>query len=104
MDCWNVGRRALGCRSDCRRQYQQGSEARFRNLLKLVSDDGKEVRSAAGRVIFRTKDKVTDWKGKPLFPAREIKQPTVVQLGMAYETWYFGIGALYDRPSGGSTQ
>lgn len=82
----------------------QGSEARFRNLLRLLSDDGKDVRSAAGRVIFRTKDRVRDWNGKPLFPSREIRQPTVVQLGQAYERWYSGIGALYDRPSAGGAQ
>src|SRR5262245_42716935 len=82
----------------------QGSEARFRNLLRLLSDDGKDFRKAAGRVIYRTKDRVRDWRGKPLFPAREIRQPTVVQLGPAYERWYFGIGDLYDRPGGGSSQ
>jgi superfamily II DNA or RNA helicase len=82
----------------------QGSEARFRNLLRLLSDDGKDYRTAAGRVIHRTKDRVKDWKGKPLFPSREIRQPTVVQLGPVYQQWYFGIGNLYERPSAGSTR
>lgn len=74
----------------------QGSEARFKNILRLLSDDGKSVAGAAGRVIFRTKDRVRDWRGAPLFPAREIRQPVVVQLGARYEQWYLGIGALYD--------
>lgn len=82
----------------------QGSEARFRNLLRLLSDDGKEVRTAAGRVIYRTKDRVRDWKGKPLFPSRDIRQPTVVQLGATYERWYSGIGDLYDQSGGGGNQ
>lgn len=74
----------------------QGNEARFKNILRLLSDDGKSVAGAAGRVIFRTKDRVRDWRGAPLFPAREIRQPTVVSLGQSYERWYLGIGALYD--------
>lgn len=74
----------------------QGNEARFKNILRLLSDDGKSVTGAAGRVIFRTKDRVRDWRGEPLFPTREIRQPTLVSLGQAYERWYLGIGALYD--------
>lgn len=74
----------------------QGNEARFKNILRLLSDDGKSLAGAAGRVIFRTKDRVRDWRGAPLFPARDIHKPTVVHLGPAYERWYLGIGALYD--------
>lgn len=74
----------------------QGSEARFKNILRLLSDDGKSIAGASGRVIYRTKDRVRDWRGAPLFPARDIRQPVVVQLGPLYEQWYLGIGALYD--------
>jgi len=74
----------------------QGNEARFKNILRLLSDDGKSVASAAGRIIFRTKDRVRDWRGAPLFPARDIRKPTLVGLGQAYESWYLGVGALYD--------
>lgn len=74
----------------------QGSEARFSNILRLLSDDGKSIVGAAGRVIFRTKDRVRDWRGAPLFPSREIRQPTVVQLGARYEQWYLAIAELYD--------
>jgi superfamily II DNA or RNA helicase len=74
----------------------QGSEARFMNILRLLSDDGKSVSGAAGRVIYRTKDRVRDWKGAPLFPSRDIRQPVVVQLGDHYVQWYLAIGALYD--------
>jgi superfamily II DNA or RNA helicase len=73
----------------------QGSEARFRNILRLLSDDGKDVAGAAGRVIFRTKDRVKDWRGAPLFPSRDVRQPIVVPLGTLYEQWYRDIGALY---------
>lgn len=76
----------------------QGNEARFQNLLRLLSDDGKTISGAAGRVIFRTKDRVRDWRGAPLFPSREIRQPCIVQLGDAYQQWYEKIGELYDTP------
>ena len=46
----------------------QGNEVRFKNILRLLSDDGKNFENAAGRVIFRTKDRVKDWFGNPLFP------------------------------------
>ncbi len=77
----------------------QGSEARFKNLLRLLSDDGKTYGDAVGRVIFRTKDRVRDWRKLPLFPARNVRQPTIVQLGPKYALWYAGIAELYDRPS-----
>lgn len=74
----------------------QGSEARFRNILKLLSDDGKDLNGARGKVIFRTKDRVRDWKGAPLFPSREIRKPVVVELGEKYSDWYLEIGGLYE--------
>jgi len=82
----------------------QGSEARFSNVLRLLSDDGKNIHGAAGRVIYRTKDRVRDWRGKPLFPAREIRRPTVVQLGPDYERWYLAVGALYEQPGPSGSQ
>jgi len=77
----------------------QGSESRFKNLMRLLADDSKSLAGAKGRVIFRTKDRVRDWRNQPLFPAREIRLPTVVQLGATYERWYAGISTLYDTPS-----
>lgn len=74
----------------------QGSETRFRNILRLLSDDGKDIKSAAGRVIFRTKDRVRDWRGAPLFPSRDIRKPVIVELGENYEEWYSLVGKLYD--------
>ncbi len=81
----------------------QGSETRFKNLLRLLGD-GKDLGSASGRVIFRTKDRVRDWSGKPLFPSRDVRPPTVVQLGGAYELWYESVAALYDSSVMGSAQ
>jgi hypothetical protein len=81
----------------------QGSQIRFRNLLKLLGD-GNDVSSAAGRVIFRAKDAVRDWGGKPLFPSRLVRSPVVVQLGHAYEQWYAAVASLYDSSLTGGTQ
>ena len=74
----------------------QGSEARFKNLLRLLADEKNDIQSARGRVIFRSKDMVSDWKGHPLFPIRKIRPPTVVQLGSDYNGWYNSVGNLYD--------
>lgn len=74
----------------------QGSEARFKNILRLLADEKSDIRSARGRVIFRSKDMVSDWKGRPLFPLRQIRPPTVVQLGSDYNRWYNSVGDLYD--------
>ncbi|MFK4405537.1 hypothetical protein ABH991_002571 [Bradyrhizobium ottawaense] len=74
----------------------QGSEVRFKNLLRLLSDRRADLSLANGRVVFRTKDRVTDWRGLPLFPSREIRPPTPIALGSLYEEWYDSVGDLYD--------
>jgi len=74
----------------------QGSEVRFKNLLKLLSDSGNKTEAATGKVIYRTKDRVRDWHGRPLFPSREIRPATVLRLGEDYESWYNSVGELYD--------
>jgi hypothetical protein len=74
----------------------QGSEARFKNILRLLADEKHDIQSARGRVIFRSKDMVSDWKGRPLFPIRQIRPPTVVQLGPDYNRWYNSVGDLCD--------
>jgi superfamily II DNA or RNA helicase len=74
----------------------QGSEARFKNILRLLADEKSNIQTARGRVIFRSKDMVKDWKGRPLFPSRQIRPPTVVQLGADYNRWYNSVGDLYD--------
>jgi len=76
----------------------QGSFNRFENLVRLLSDDHKDPSKAAGRVIYRTKDRVRDWRMKPLFPKRDVRAPTIVALGAEFHAWYEEIAALYDRP------
>ena len=58
----------------------QGHEFRFRNLLRLLSSDGKTEAEARGRVIYRIKDDIRDWNGQPLFPVRRVNPPTLVEV------------------------
>jgi superfamily II DNA or RNA helicase len=74
----------------------QGSINRFENLLRLLDHEGKRAEHAAGRVIYRTKERVRDWHGRPLFPAREIRAPRVVSMDPEFHSWYESIAALYD--------
>lgn len=78
----------------------QGSRARFDNLLHLLRTRGESPAALSGRVIFRTKEDVRDWHGRPLFPKRDVREPHVVSLGPTYESWYADIAALYDGTGG----
>ncbi|MBK8803322.1 MAG: DEAD/DEAH box helicase [Fibrobacteres bacterium] len=77
----------------------QGNQNRFRNLLRLLSEDPPNLEGARGKVIFRTKDRVRDWKGRPLFPRRDVRPPRIVDLGGEYGSWYDDVAGLYDTIS-----
>lgn len=65
----------------------QGHPDRFENLLMLLRR-GEETREAlAGRVIYRTKDVIQDWDGRPVFPRRAVHPPLPVSLGSDYRRW-----------------
>lgn len=77
----------------------QGHQDRFSNLLKLLHGKDEANTAVAGRVIFRTKDDVSDWNGNPLFPARLVNQPIVVDFGVEHREWYDGIRSYFSpRP------
>lgn len=78
----------------------QGSQERFKSILELISDNEKYTDSVTKRVIFRTKDRVTDWKGKPLFPGRQVNEAIVIRMGEEYRKWYTDIGRLYTNGEG----
>jgi len=80
----------------------QGSETRFVNILRLLSEDPNNFQGATGRVIFRTKDRILDWRGKPLFPTRQVNPPIAVSMGDDYEDWYYSIANLYQVDTFGS--
>lgn len=73
----------------------QGHEARFDNLLKLLKRDGETTGDLAGRVIYRTKDDVTDWDGGPLFPRRQVNPPLLFEANERYRTWLRRIHEFY---------
>lgn len=74
----------------------QGHEARFQNLLDLLRSDGESKAELAGRVIYRTKDDVTDWDGSPLFPKRKVRPALLFEASDRYQGWLREIYAFYN--------
>ena len=79
----------------------QGHDERFQNLLRLLCRPGEDLDAVAGRVIFRTKDDVRDWGGKPLFPSRRVNAPTVLELGPLHRAWLETIFVLFHTDGSG---
>lgn len=77
----------------------QGHRERFRNLLGLLKAKGEGDEALIGRVIYRTKDDVKDWFGNPVFPARQVNEPTVIDLGDHHRRWLRSIHDFYVQPS-----
>ena len=73
----------------------QGHRDRFENLLRFLRREEENDETVAGRVIYRTKDDVRDWDGRPLFPARRVNPPTLVELGDEHKAWLSAIHNLY---------
>jgi superfamily II DNA or RNA helicase len=71
----------------------QGHPDRFKNLLRLLRRDGEREDVLAGRVIYRTKEDVQDWDGRPLFPKRQVNAPLVVDVGDDHQEW---LGRILD--------
>ena len=80
----------------------QGHPERFRNLLRLISEDRSDPSLGAGRVIFRTKEDVRDWHGDPLFPGRLVNPPMVMEASPEYYKWMRGIHKCYRSPGTGT--
>jgi superfamily II DNA or RNA helicase len=74
----------------------QGHMARFNNLLGLLKRQGEDAIDLTGRVIYRTKEDVKDWFGRPLFPQRQVNTPVVVDLGNRYQSWLQNIYSYYN--------
>jgi superfamily II DNA or RNA helicase len=80
----------------------QGHPSRFDNLLGLLRVPGEGDDAVRGRVIYRTKEDVRDWEGRPLFPKRRVNEPLVIDLGSTYRAWLANIHAFF-RPRPGAT-
>lgn len=76
----------------------QGHRYRFENLLELLRRDSHSANNIAGSVIYRTKDDVCDWDGAPLFPARQVNAPVVIDLGREHRLWLTHIHEFYVPP------
>ncbi len=73
----------------------QGHADRFENLVRLLNREGEGQEAVAGRVIYRTKDDVQDWAGRPLFPGRQVNPVRVVALGDRHRAWLRHIHEFY---------
>ena len=82
----------------------QAHVARFENLLRLLQAPGESQSVAAGRVIYRTKDDVRDWEGKPLFPTRQVNPPIIVDLDSNHRDWLFSIHQFFTPSTDSRTQ
>ncbi len=71
----------------------QGNQARFQNLLRLLDPSGRPA-AAEGRIIYRTKDDITDWDGNPLFPIRRVHSPHTVEGGVVWRRWFTEVHRL----------
>lgn len=76
----------------------QGHAARFENLLRFLKAEGDLPDSLSGRVIYRTKDDIEDWDGHPVFPARQVNDPLIVDLGPVHRQWMQNIHDFYRPP------
>ena len=74
----------------------QGHGERFENVLRLLCRAGEPLSAIAGRVIYRTKEDVRDWDGRPLFPLRRVNPPIVLDLGAAHRGWLRSIHHLFE--------
>lgn len=74
----------------------QGHPHRFKNLLELLRGSTEDEGALGGRVIYRTKDDVRDWEGRPLFPGRQVNSPVVLELGESHRGWLRDIHQLFE--------
>ncbi len=82
----------------------QGHSERFENVLRLLCREGEQLNAVAGRVIFRTKEDVRDWDGRPLFPVRRLNPPVVLDLGPSHRAWLSSIHELFEPSSRAETE
>lgn len=74
----------------------QGHQSRFENLVRLLQRGNEPAEAIAGRVIYRTKDDVRDWKGAPLFPRRAVHPPIVIELNASHRAWLEKIHQTFE--------
>ena len=78
----------------------QGHPNRFENLLRLLRRGTEPREALAGRVIYRTKEDVCDWDGRPLFPKRDVLAPLIIDLGVEHRQWLEEIHRTFEMKRG----
>lgn len=80
----------------------QGNREVFLNMISLMRDLGRRASQAeqqqaiAGRVIYRIKEEVRDWDGRPVFPRRNVRQPRYADNPPEYNTLLSDIAEFFD--------
>lgn len=78
----------------------QGHRDRFTNLVTLLKASDEPAEAISGRVIYRTKEDVRDWNGRPLFPRRQVNPAIMLDLSERHESWLRQIHELFEAPEG----
>ncbi len=74
----------------------QGNVHRFDNLLRLLDQDFKKnPEKIKGKVVYRLKEDIKNWDDQPLFPSREVRTPSVIDLGPELQEWFRMIFAAF---------
>ena len=80
----------------------QGNREVFLNMISLMCGLGRRAsqkqqqQALAGRVIYRTKEEVRDWDDLPVFPQRDVQEPSYADNPSEYNTLLSDIAAFFD--------
>lgn len=80
----------------------QGNREVFLNMTSLMCRLGRgasqqqQQQALAGRVIYRTKEEVRDWDDLPVFPQRDVRDPSYADNPSEYNTLLSDIAAFFD--------
>lgn len=80
----------------------QGNREVFLNMISLMCRLGRgasqqqQQQALAGRVIYRTKEEVRDWDDLPVFPQRDVQQPSYADNPSEYNTLLSDIAEFFD--------
>ncbi|MXY65738.1 hypothetical protein F4212_03260 [Candidatus Poribacteria bacterium] len=80
----------------------QGNREVFLNLVTMMCRLGRQAsqedqeRALAGRVIYRTKEEIRDWEDQPVFPKRDVRDPSYAEIPPEYNGLLNDIAIFFD--------
>lgn len=80
----------------------QGSRERFLNLVAMMrrldrqASQQEKEQGLVGRVVYRTKEEIRDWEERPVFPKRDVKNPTYATTPTEYNNLLESIAEFFD--------